>query len=248
MNYRIAIPSYKRPKIIKEKTLNYLTNICGINPEVIDVFVANESEFEKYKYLLNNKVNVIIGVLTINKQRKFIRNHYNEGSLVIQMDDDIDYLTIKKAKKTVIFDKLDKMIKIGFNECHKSHTKIFGINPTNNHFFMSSKISTNLKLINGGFFGQIIDKDKYLDIFVEEKDDYETTIRYFLKFNKVVRLNMFSLKTTYYKGEGGMVDNRTKEEQHKSALYLCKKYPDYIKINPHRKSEYTELRLNSRAI
>lgn len=243
MNYRIAIPSYKRPKVVKEKSINYLINNCKIEPKIIDVFVANKNEYEDYKYLKKIGVNVIIGIITLKEQRIFINNYYDDGDFIIQIDDDINYLTIKKGKSTEQFNEIDKLIKIGFNECLKHRTKIFGITPTNNHFFMSNKISTNLKFINGGFFGIIIDKDKNLDSNVNEKEDYERTIKYFLKFKKVIRLNMFSLHTTYYKGEGGMVDGRTKEEQNKSALYLCKKYPDLIKINPHRKSKYLELRL-----
>lgn len=247
MNYRITIPSYKRSKTIKEKTLNYLLNVCSIDPSIIDVFVANKKQYEEYKYLLDKKINIIIGEIGIKNQRKFILNYYDENSCIIQIDDDINYLTIKKNKKTEIFKQLDKLIQIGFNECIKNKTKIFGITPTNNHFFMSNKISTNLKFINGGFFGIITDRDKSLDININEKDDYERTIKYFIKFNKVIRLNMFSLDTTYYKGEGGMVDDRTVEEQNKSALYLTHKYPDYIKINTKRKSKYLELRLNNNA-
>ena len=246
MNYRITVPSYKRSKTINDKTLNYLLNVCSINPKQIDVFVANKNEYKDYEYLLKKNINIIIGHLGIKNQRKFILNYYNENSFIIQIDDDINYLTIKKNKKTEKFKGLDKLIQIGFNECLKNKTKIFGITPTNNHLFMSNKISTNLKFINGGFFGIITDKDKSLDININEKDDYERTIKYFIKFKKVIRLNMFSLNTTYYRGGGGMVDDRT-VEQNKSSLYLTHKYPDYIKINLKRKSKYLELRLNNNA-
>ena len=76
---------------------------------------------------------------------------------------------------------------------------------------------------------------------------YEIFDIWLLKFGSVVRLNMVATKTTYYTGAGGMVDDRTEEEQNKSALYLCATYPDLIKINPHRKSKYLELRLNNNA-
>jgi hypothetical protein len=248
MNYRIAIPSYKRSKVVKDKSINYLINDCNIKPKLIDVFVANKKEYKDYKYLESFGINIIVGVITLKEQRKYINNYYNDGDFIIQIDDDINYLTKKKGKSTEKFVEIDKLIKIGFNECLKHRTKIFGITPTNNHFFMDNKISTNLKFINGGFFGIIIDKDKNLEINVNEKEDYERTIKYFIKFKKVIRLNMFSLNTTYYKGDGGMVDSRTTKEQNNSALYLCKKYPNLISINPHRKSKYLELRLNSRAI
>lgn len=243
MKYRIVIPSYKRPEAIRKRTLNYLIDICNIDTKIIDVFVANKKEYEDYKYLKELGINIIIGVKLLHKQRNFIQNFYNEGTFIMQFDDDIDSLKIKKGKKTEVLKDLDSIIRIGFNECLKHKTKLFGVGAVDNHFFMNNKISTNLKLCVGACFGIIIDNDIYLSLILEEKEDYERTIKYFIKFGKVVRLNMIATKTTYYSGAGGMVDNRTEEEQNKSALYLCKKYPDLIKINPHRKSKYLELRL-----
>ena len=248
MKYRIAIPSYKRAQTIKKKTLNYLINVCKINTKLIDVFVANEKEYKDYKYLKEQGVNIITGVLLLHKQRNFITNYYNENDFIMQLDDDIDSLKIKKGNKTEILKDLNSIINIGFNECLKNKTKLFGVGAVDNYFFMNNKISTNLKLCVGSCFGIIIDKDLSLSLNLEEKEDYERTIKHFIKFKKIVRLNMIATKTTYYSGAGGMVDNRTVEEQNKSALYLCAKYPELIKINKKRKSKYLELILNSRAL
>ena len=248
MKYRIAIPSYKRSITIREKTLNYLLNTCGINAKIIDVFVANKKEYKNYKYLKKYNINIIIGKKLLHKQRNFIQNYYNEDDFIMQFDDDIDCLKMLSNKKTKKLTQLNEIIQIGFNECLKHRTKIWGVGAVDNYFFMNNQISTNLKLCVGSCFGVIIDKDKSLSLKLEEKEDYERTIKHFLKFKKIVRLNMIATKTTYYKGLGGMVDNRTEEEQNKSAMYLCNKYPELIKINKNRKSKYLELKLNSRAI
>ena len=87
--YRIAIPSYKRAKTINEKTLNYLINICEFDANKIDVFVANNDEYEEYKYLKNIGVNVIIGIITIKEQRLFINNYYNEGDFIVRNPGDV---------------------------------------------------------------------------------------------------------------------------------------------------------------
>jgi hypothetical protein len=247
MKYRIAVPSYKRPEAIRKRTLNYLIDVCKIDTKIIDVFVANKKEYEDYKYLKEIGINIFIGVKLLHKQRNFIQTFYNQGDFIMQFDDDIDSLKIKKGKKTEVLTDLDSVIRIGFNECLKNKTKLFGVGAVDNHFFMDNKISTNLKLCVGACFGIIIDNDISLSLILEEKEDYERTIKHFIKFGKVVRLNMIATKTTYYTGAGGMVDNRTEEEQNKSSLYLCKKYPNLIKINPHRKSKYLELRLNNNA-
>jgi len=243
MNYRIAIPSYNRPKVIRKRTLNYLLDICGIKPAIIDVFVADNEQYNEYKYLEELGINIVIGVRWLHKQRNYIQNYYNEGDFIMQFDDDIDALKIKRGKKTEVLKNLEQVIVIGFNECLKNRTKLFGVSAVDNFFFMNGKISTNLKFCVGACFGIIIDHDNFLSLTLEEKEDYERTIKYYIKFGKVVRLNMVATQTTYYTGAGGMVDNRTEEEQNKAALYLCEKYPEFIKINPHRKSKYLELRL-----
>jgi len=58
INYRICIPSYKRPKMINLKTLAFL-NRLQVPIEGIDVIV--ETEEIKQEYLEeNSKINIIV--------------------------------------------------------------------------------------------------------------------------------------------------------------------------------------------
>jgi hypothetical protein len=59
MSYVIAIPSYKRPDIIKTHTLNVLLK-GGINPGIITIFVANKTEYNEYRKGIPN-INIVIG-------------------------------------------------------------------------------------------------------------------------------------------------------------------------------------------
>ncbi len=97
MKYRIVIPSYKRAETIRKKTLNYLIDICNISTKIIDVFVANEKEYEDYKYLEKLGINIVVGVRLLHKQRNYIQQYYDEGEFIMQFDDDIDALKIKKG-------------------------------------------------------------------------------------------------------------------------------------------------------
>jgi len=164
MNYRIAIPSYNRPKVIRKRTLNYLLDICGIKPAIIDVFVADNEQYNEYKYLEELGINIVIGVRWLHKQRNYIQNYYNEGDFIMQFDDDIDALKIKRGKKTEVLKNLEQVIVIGFNECLKNRTKLFGVSAVDNFFFMNGKISTNLKFCVGACFGIIIDHDNFLSL------------------------------------------------------------------------------------
>jgi len=71
IDYKIAIPSYKRHNTIKEKTLRLLDEY-NIDKNKITVFVANTDEEILYKESLDNEYKIVVGVPTIGKQRNFI--------------------------------------------------------------------------------------------------------------------------------------------------------------------------------
>lgn len=244
---KIAIPSYKRAETLKNKTLNYLLNHCKIKPESITVFVANDYEFNDYYKTIPKDIKIVIGNETLRGQRNFMDFYYDVNDKVLFFDDDIEGLYKKKKSKTELFTDLNGLYKIGFNECVKHKTALFGISAVNNGFYMSNTISTNLKYIVGCFYGQIITRDRSLCVTLEDKEDFERTMLYFDKYKKVVRLNMLAPKTNYYDEDGGMQVTRTEERITASALTLIKRYPNYCSLNTNKKSSHTEIKLNNRA-
>lgn len=246
---RIAIPSYKRYEILNSNTLNYLINVCKVDKNIIDVFVADEHEYSSYKKTDKFKVNYIIGKPTLRGQRNFMDFYYEVDEQIIFFDDDIVSCCKRISdKKATLFTDILSLGKIGFSECIKKGTKLWGINAHHNPFYMKNNISYNLKFISGAVYGQIITRDPTLLVALEEKEDYERTILYFHKYKAVVRFNGIGEDQPIYTLDGGMKERRTWDEQNKSAHYLVKKWPDYISINPKRKSKYTELKLNHRAV
>lgn len=248
MNYKIAIPSYKRAETLCSKTLNYLLEICKVDKTLITVFVANQYEYDEYFKVIPKGIAIIIGKETLRGQRNFMDFYFEKGTKVIFFDDDIEGIYKKNKNKTHLFTDIITLCKIGFNECFKNSTALFGICAVNNGFYMNNKISTNLKYIVGCFYGQIITHDKSLSVSLEDKEDFERTILYFDKYKKVVRLNMFAPKTNYYDEGGGMQITRTEERVTVSALNLIKRYPMYCSLNAKKKSTHTEIKLNSRAL
>ena len=53
MKFRIAIPTIKRSKTIKEKTFNYLSK-TDIDFKKVDVFLSDANELELYKNSLKD--------------------------------------------------------------------------------------------------------------------------------------------------------------------------------------------------
>lgn len=246
-DYKIVIPTYKRKEILKEKTLKYCLD-CGIKSDKIFIFVANEEEYKDYKDLEKDGFNLIIGVKGIKEQRQFIVDYFDDNDFIVSMDDDIEYLTRLENGKLVRFDNLETLIKNAFRICLINKTKLWGISAVNNPFYMKDDITTSLKFIVGCFYGFINDKDDFLKVSkeIKVKEDYEKTIKSFIKFGKVVRLNGFSPKTKYYTEKGGLQGERSIQDSEEAALYLLNKYPDYVSLKGFGSNGHMEIKLKSK--
>lgn len=246
MEYKIAIPSFKRANTLRKKTLAYLEK-CSVPEQLIYIFVADHKEYETYlAEFPEKKYNIIVGAHTLCAQRNFITQYFQQGEYILNFDDDVDGLFIADfaAKKLFLCDGLNDIATMGHNLMMANNTNIFGVYPVANHFFMDENITTDNRYIVGCFWGCIIDHDEELKITLEDKEDFERTIKYFKKFGAIVRINHVCVKTNYYKEPGGMQETRTKQRVHDSAHYLANKYPDYCKINTGKKNqEFTEIKL-----
>ena len=143
-----------------------------------------------------------------------------------------------------------------FNIRKKKKHKLFGINPVYNPFFCTIKdkknkhISYNLKFIVGTLCG-VLNSRKSEKRHIEQKEDYERTIKYYLETGGVVRFNNISIVTKYYKEPGGLqsLGLRSWEKENKSAKYLLKTYPKLCfpnikkKIDPKTGKPWPEIKV-----
>lgn len=232
MNYRICIPSYKRHIELGEKTLKTLEKF-NIDKSIIDIFVANQEEYDLYKPLYP-EYNIIIGVKGLLEIRNFITDYYEEGQYILSFDDDITDIKMKNPKEwedscLCEIDNLHQEIELGFKECIDNNTILWGIYVCDNHFFMKNKISYDLKFCGGWMWGCIIDKE-CLKINIDQYDDYERSVRVFNKYGKVIRLNYLCCKTKYNKNKGGACGPERLEKCKKCIDELVNMYPDNVKL------------------
>ena len=89
-DYVVAIPSYKRKKLIKTHTLQLLQDY-QISSKKIFIFVANKTEFQEYTSELPEKhhSNIIIGKKGLHHQRNFISSFFPKNKYIFHLDDDI---------------------------------------------------------------------------------------------------------------------------------------------------------------
>lgn len=248
MDYQICIPSYRRSKTLKAKTLSVLTKY-NIDPERVTVFVADQDEKREYENELKDTPynKIVVGVLGIGNQRRFIQNHYSVGTRVVSFDDDISEVLRKVDDKTVVpVDNLEKDVIIkGFDECQKNGANLFGVYAVNNPMFMKDRVSVGLYFCVGTLHGMIIRHDNDLVVTIDEKDDYQRTLQHYVKDGAVVRLDYITIKTKYYTEPGGMqgTDQRKEENIRKNAQFLADTYPELCTMYIRESKNRAELRL-----
>ena len=250
MDYQIAIPSYKRPETIKNKTLKLLMD-HNIDKNKITIFVADNDEEKIYKQSLSNEYKIVVGVHTIGNQRNFIERYYNENTKVVMFDDDLDGVFIKNENNLDPIDNIENDLIInGFNECIKNNSYVFGVYAAANAYFMLNRIYTKLCYIPGGVFGVIIQHDNFLQRKTNHGEDYEYSIRQYIKNKIVVRFDYITIKSKFFKEQGGLQTIRTKQYIYDSIKWIQDEFPEYCKMYIRKSSGNAELRLkdNSKQI
>jgi cellulose synthase/poly-beta-1,6-N-acetylglucosamine synthase-like glycosyltransferase len=245
--YEVAIPSYKRPETLRDKTLTIL-KAYRIPSDKITVFVANKEQETIYKETLTpgSYGKIVVGIVGMGAIRNFISDYYPIGTPIVNIDDDIkgflEYDSSSPRKEKALR-SLQSVIKQGFYECEKVGAHLWGVYPVANGYFMKPKVSKDLRYIIGSFWGCINPGTKEVKITLDDKEDYQRSILYYKADKAVIRLNMVAPISSYYKEPGGMQEERTKERVEKSARWIVRTYPDYAVLNPSKKSGYMEVRL-----
>lgn len=254
VDYKIAIPSYKRPETIKKKTLRVLEG-HKINPSKITVFVANEEEHKTYSASLANSdyaknIKIVTGVPTIGAQRNFIEKYYPEGTYLMMFDDDVDEVQkkISEQKLGPIDNLEEEIIFQGFREAEKVGAKTFGIYAASNAYFMKDRIYTKLCYIIASMFGVIVEHDDFLARVTNHGEDYEYSIRQYVKNGAVCRLDNYTVKSNYYKEDGGLQTIRTKEYVHDSICKIVEMFPDLCTMYIRESTGNAELRLKDNRV
>lgn len=237
MDYQIAIPSYKRAELLKKVSLKTLERY-GADKKRITIFVANEDQAKEYQRVILDYPIVVAEIGQLNAYRFYHRHFYPEGTPLLNLDDDIyDIRQRNDADKLEPYDgTIDELVELGFGLCEKSGSKMWGINPVNNAYFMKDWAVIGLRYICGNFYGNyagdtaIIGEDR--PSLLSSGDDYETTIRSFMANGAVARIEWLTPITKYF-APGG-IDAEIKDKgitdrqiEHASELQaIIERYPD----------------------
>ena len=247
IEYQIAIPSYKRSETVKEKTLKVMEQY-NIPPERVTIFVANTDEESVYKESLKDHKygsNIVVGVPTIGAQRNFMEKWYPEGTYLMMFDDDIEEVQRKCGEQDLepVDDLYKEVIEQGFKSCEELGAKTFGIYAAANAYFMKDRVYDKLCYIIASMFGVICDHDPYLDRVTNHGEDYEYSLRQYVKHGVLCRLDNYTVKSNYYKEEGGLQTIRTEEYIRTSIEKIAEMFPDLCTMYTRKSTGHAELKL-----
>ena len=169
------------------------------------------------------------------------------GDRVIQIDDDLSGLVVA-LDKTTARDVLDLvgLFDRAFELTAKSKAHLWGLYPARNPYFMRQRVRLDLTYIGGGLFGTIhrgtTESETEL-VLLDDKEDFERSLRFYYRDGVVVRLESISWKTVGYAGAGGMQLTRTKRRALEGSEFLARRYTDFCKLNLTKRSGWAEVRL-----
>lgn len=247
MSVQFAIATYRRAETLASKTLPLLESL-GVPLDDVLVFLSDPEEREAYRAATSGRVRLVDGAMGCGANHNAIQHHYPEGTEVVSIDDDVRAILIRRSEQSlepIEPEEFREILDVGFVVAQGG---LWGVHPVPNAFFQRAKVSTDLRYICGGFYGTTTRADATLDVSLEDKEDFERSIKWYLADGFVTRLNWISLRTTGYHGAGGMQETRTRERVEESAVTLARRYPDLCSLNLTKRSGWSEVRLRDRRV
>lgn len=236
--YVVAVPSYERADRIGGRTLATLDRLA-VDRDRVTVFVADAAQAEQYEHALAGDWRVAVGCPGLDACRKFYANaHYPAGTRILNIDDDVDDIHAKADKKLERWGgTLDQLAAIGWEIAAAVGAQLWGLASAANAFYLHDEAVAGLRYVCGILFGSIAGDSASHDMAapaVSSGADFERSIRSYLVYGSVVRVDWLAPKTTYF-GAGGMQaelggkDERARD--HAAALTaIAGRYPKYARV------------------
>lgn len=237
MNFKVAIKTYKRTQVLKDKTLDMLSR-SGIPDQEITLFVVDQGEEDAYREALGEaRYNYVQCGPGINNAVRAYRSHYPAGTRVLHVDDDIAALMKKTGENDLEeVSNLVKYVDQMFDITEANDSRMWGVYPVQNAYFMREHVTQGLRFCCAVFQGFISDGGRDISLFPEcgNKDDFELSIKHYLVDGSVIRDEAVTVKTAYYtKGGGGTAGDGPglREKRHLDAAnMLASRYPDHCSL------------------
>lgn len=236
---RLVIASYKRPLSIGLQTLHFLNRI-SYPASKISIFVSDSDQAKLYKSWVEPHLygQIIVGVLGLKEQRNFITDWLSEDEIYISMDDDLCDVKCMPEHSFM------GLIKDAISKIRTREYGLAGCLSNSDGRRFKNDYTHHLSHIVGCFWIARNHKDLQIEGY-QEKEDYERTIKYFIKYGRVLRYRWAGVYTKYVQDVGGIALEGRKQREVLACLDLTTRFPGYCKrIN---KGDWPDISLMWRA-
>ena len=256
---RIIINTAGRAETLSRKTLPLLES-RGIDSSLIQLWVPNEESRDEYRRILDrpdleieiaphdptDKRLDVIGIepVGLGRARNHVLRQYAPGSRLIFIDDDLTdiWRATSPTTRDPILD-LPAFFDRAWLDLDATAATLWGIYPAPNPYFMKKRVRIGLTYICGGLYGILVTGRPHEYVTLDDKEDFERSIRHYLADGNVVRYEDVALGTQGYAGEGGLQLSRTPERVRLASEWLVHAYPGLCSLNLTKKSGWAEVRL-----
>lgn len=252
----IAIPTFERAECCFQNTFRLLIQLQNTFP--VYIFVTNDDEHAKYKNLINLITNfeykfIVTNTIGLAQKRNFITNYFEEGQFIVQMDDDIEQISrMVDRQSKIALTEFTKFVENMFTLCIEHKTRLWGVYPLANPYFMNEYIWMGTCYVVGAFFGIINDREIKISNCLQE--DKERSLLFVEKYGKVLRCNFVGIQTKYWKNQGGMQsafqlsnEIRNLSNIEMSIMDLHNRFPNKISAKKN-KNNYPDVRIINKII
>lgn len=241
---KFAIPSFQRPNILKEKTINYLLG-QGIDPKSIYIFCRDDDKYiNEYISMGHIGFNIFpIDIKGIGETHNYITHFFKEDEFICELDDDLIDVIDKDRNSVrdfvaVLEEMKEKMITENINYA--------GFYQCDNPKFMSGnqQYTTDLRYMLGLMRLRRIKKD--VKLITNYAEDFENCLRYFVRDGKILKNNWIAGKTKNYADGGCNGDGRGFDSERVDKEILADEFPMLCRLFQRKNGRY-DLRLKEYA-
>jgi hypothetical protein len=248
-DWRVAVPSYRRARVLAAKTLPWLLD-GGVPADRVTVFLHDhDPQLSDYADVLDGAGvrHVTTTARGIRGQRAAILDHYPPGTPLLQADDDVTGLAETRRGKLEALPGLPSWILGMFTETASRDLWLWGVAPVPNAFFLKEgQVSEGLKFCIGTVWGCYTRPGHPVHSgTAETKEDYEACLRAWWYDGAVVRADGVAPKADHY-SPGGCEQLRSPAVEEASVQVLERGFPGLVRRNTKRQGPYPEVLLARR--
>ena len=236
MTFMVAIPSYNRAEELRDYSLKTLIS-KNVDAGAINIFVANEEEYLKYKKTLStdNYNEIIITEKGKMNAINHIRRYYKKGQKLLNLDDDIMevYATYNSYQYSI--KNLNDYSEYMFRIMKKHKVGLCGLSISSNPFFRTNTASIDNHWLCGGLYWTINNPSPKLDLYCDNCEDLEFSLKNYEYYGGVMKnRECYVLDASL---RANIIQDRLAVEQEmaKTRLKCYQQFPHLLK---HNHSEY----------